>query len=72
MKIKSHNFRRNYDLNYYDGLPQIENIQARLCWIDNTADIWGKTYETSDNISIKYSKCHNGLQLPQHRLFQNV
>lgn len=45
----------NYDLNYYDGLPQIENIQARLCWIDNTADIWGKTYETSDNISITYS-----------------
>lgn len=45
----------NYELNYYDGLPQIENIQARLCWIDNTADIWGKTYETSDNISIKYS-----------------
>lgn len=45
----------NYKLTYIDGLPQLEDIQARICWIDNTADIWGKSYNTADAIEIKYS-----------------
>jgi len=45
----------NYKLTYNNGLPQLENIQARICWIDNTSDIWGKSYKTGDAIQIKYS-----------------
>ncbi len=45
----------NYKLTYHDGLPQISEVQVRFCWIDNTEDIWGKSYKTADAVQIRYS-----------------